>query len=117
MHDGSAVMAYGFPKGAMKRLTMPRWSSRSIRLITLQTCWPDTRLSFSCDDTEPCPVRHGRLFAILKASFQNARGMGFRSSVISLMVPAIDVAHGYMAEVVGNGDPRRSEQISIEKDP
>ena len=41
---------------------------------------------------------------IIKAGFQNARGMAFVFGDLD-GVGGIDVSHGYIAEVIGEGDP------------
>ena len=61
---------------------------------------------FNCNDTTMAGMEG---YAIIRASFQHARGMGFVFGNFADGA-SLDVAHGYMAEVI-NDPSTRSDKI------
>ena len=100
--EDGPVTAYGFAKG-MAADAMPLMTMVSSNLAAGDT------VSFTCDDNSVLAGMEGYL--IIKAGFQNARGMGFVLGNFSDGA-AYDVSHGYVAEVIGDGDPRTRADIS-----
>ena len=102
--QSGAVMLYGFPKGqaapAEGEMVEPVVSTVSSNLMAGDT------ITFSCADTTMAGMEG---YAIIKANFQHARGMGFVMGDFSGGA-GVDVTHGYMAEMIT--DPAaRSETI------
>ena len=91
--QSGSVTLYGFPRGGGAETVMQTVSSNLAA--------GDTH-TFSCD-TGALAGMEG--YAIIKANFQHARGMAF---VLGNFADgaAVDVAHGYMAEVITNPTTR-----------
>ena len=89
-----AVVMYGFPSGqamtAEGEMVMPVVSMLSDNLMAGDT------MTFDCGNTMMAGMEG---YAIIKASFQHARGMAF---VLGNFADGagVDVSHGYMAEVI-----------------
>ena len=103
--QSGSVILYGFPKGqaapAEGEMVEPVVSTVSNSLMAGDT------VTMSCGDSTMAGMEG---YAIIKANFQHARGMAF---VLGNFMDgaAVDVSHGYMAEVIT--DPAaRSETIS-----
>ena len=101
---GSVVM-YGFPRGqaapAEGMEVEPVVSTLSTSLMAGDT------IVLDCGTTTMAGMEG---YAIIKAGFQHARGMGFVFGNFSDGA-SVDVSHGYMAEVITN-PADRSEKIS-----
>ena len=100
--EDGPVTAYGFAKG-MAADAMPLMTMVSSNLAAGDT------VSFTCSDNSVLAGMEGYL--VIKAGFQNARGMGFVLGNFSDGA-AYDVSHGYVAEVIGDGDPRTRADIT-----
>ena len=95
--QSGGVILYGFPRGA--------GSAPVVGMLTDNLMAGDTH-TFSCDQSVMAGMEG---YAIIKANFQHARGMGFVLGDFSGGA-GIDVSHGYMAEAFS--DPaERSEKI------
>jgi hypothetical protein len=94
--QSGSVMLYGFPKGDGSETVMGT--------VRSNLAAGDTH-TFSCD-TGVMAGMEG--YAIIKANFQHARGMAF---VLGNFTDgaAVDVSHGYMAEVITNPTKRTDE--------
>ena len=89
-----SVMMYGFPRGqpapAEGKMVEPVVSTVSANLMAGDT------ITFDCGNTTMAGMEG---YAIVKAAFQHARGMAFVLGNFSDGA-AVDVSHGYMAEVI-----------------
>jgi hypothetical protein len=105
--DGSVVM-YGFPKERKlsavegedgERMVEPIVSTVSSALMAGET------ITFQCSNTTMAGMEG---YAIIRAGFQHARGMGF---VVGNFADgaSLDVAHGYIAEVITDPATRSDE--------
>jgi len=95
--QAGGVMLYGFPRGAGAEPVMGMLSS--------ELAAGDT-LTLACDQSVMAGMEG---YAIIKANFQHARGMGFVMGDFSGGA-GVDVTHGYMAEAFS--DPaKRSEKL------
>ena len=103
--EDGPVTTYGFTKG-MAADAIPLTTMVSSNLAAGDT------MSFTCSDDPVLTGMEGYL--IIKAGFQNARGMGFVLGNFSDGA-AYDVSHGYVAEVIGDGDPRTRADITKSK--
>jgi len=94
--QSGSVVLYGFPSGqampAEGEMVMPVVTMVSPKLMAGDT------ITFNCGDTMMAGMQG---YAIIKADFQHARGMGFVLGDFADGA-AVDVAHGYMAEVIAN---------------
>ena len=98
--QAGGVILYGFPRSSAGTLPEPVVSMLSDNLAAGDT------ITAQCDQTTMAGMEG---YAIIKANFQHARGMGF---VLGNFPDGagVDVSHGYMAEVID--DPAdRSEKL------
>ena len=98
--QSGGVILYGFPRSSGGEVPEP-----VVAMLTDNLAAGDTH-TFGCDQTVMAGMEG---YAIIKANFQHARGMGFVMGNFADGA-AVDVSHGYMAEVID--DPAdRSEKI------
>ncbi len=95
--QSGGVVLYGFPRGA--------GAEPVVGMLTSELAAGDTH-TFSCDNSVMAGMEG---YAIIKANFQHARGMGFVLGDFADGA-SIDVAHGYMAEII-NDPSLRSEKL------
>ena len=86
--QSGSVTFYGFPKSVATVSGSGVVPQHVVSMLTTNLAAGDTH-TFSCHDSVMAGMEG---YAIIKANFQHARGMGF--------VLTGDVAHGYMAEVI-----------------
>jgi hypothetical protein len=86
--QSGSVTFYGFPKSVATVSGSGQVPQHVVSMLTTNLAAGDT-YTFSCHDSVMAGMEG---YAIIKANFQHARGMGF--------VLTGDVAHGYMAEVI-----------------
>ena len=100
--QNGAVVMYGFPK----KLTAEAPMVDPIVQTVAATLMAGDTITFQCSNTTMAGMEG---YAIIKASFQHARGMAFVVGDFADGASA-DVAHGYVAEVI-NDPGTRSDKI------
>ena len=102
--QNGAVVMYGFPK-----LTAEAPMVDPIVQTVAATLMAGDTTTFQCSNTTMAGMEG---YAIIKASFQHARGMAFVTGNFG-DGGGLDVAHGYVAEVI-NDPGTRSDKIGDE---
>ncbi len=95
--QSGSVTLYGFPKSVPTINGSGIVPQHVVSMLTSNLAAGDT-YSFTCTDSVMAGMEG---YAIIKANFQHARGMGFVVADTDA-AGGLDVAHGYMAEVIDN---------------
>ena len=95
--QSGSVTLYGFPKSVATVNGSGIVPQHVVSMLTSNLAAGDT-YTFTCTDSVMAGMEG---YAIIKANFQHARGMGFVVANTDA-VGGLDVAHGYMAEVIDN---------------
>ena len=102
--QSGSVTLYGFPKSVATVNGSGIVPEPVVSLLSSNLAAGDT-YSFTCTDSVMAGMEG---YAIIKANFQHARGMGFVVADTDA-AGGLDVAHGYMAEVID--DPAERSDV------